>query len=69
MGYIMLLSPNHRRRPTLDTSDVKDQVTIKNLKHAGWSDYKGPAQVDGRGWVIDDGSDPLVKPIKTGYAS
>lgn len=68
MGYTRLLSPNRRRLPTLDDSDVKDKVTIANLLHAGWKPYKGPAKVDARGWLID-GSDPDIKAPEKGYAS
>lgn len=68
MAYIRLLSPNKRRLPIYDTSDVKDQVTIKNLQHAGWKPYQGPAKIDANGWVID-GTDPEVVPMRKGYGS
>lgn len=57
-----LLSPTRRRLwiPT-DTAE-QAKATMRGLLAAGWTAYDGPAEVDGRGWVID-GTDPALVPV------
>lgn len=65
MAIIRLLGSNHRRLVSLNTESKLDKVTIGCLKHAGWKEYEGPAQVDDKGWVIPD-TDPNVVPLRGG---
>jgi hypothetical protein len=64
-GYstVRLLSPTRRRIVTIDSArQGTDPALATNLRHAGWTDYRGSAQATKRGWVIY-GTDPAVDRI------
>lgn len=61
-----LLSPTRRRICTIDAArQARDPNLAINLRHAGWTNYPGPAKTDKNGWVIP-GTDQAVDILATG---
>jgi hypothetical protein len=62
---LRLLSPTRRRICVITTDRAQEDPNLaKCLRNAGWTDYRGPAQINRNGWIIP-GTDLAIDRIAT----